>query len=233
MTTSDDNSPRLRLASTVTAADDDAAGLIAEALQSAIAQFGQASIALSGGRSPAPMLTTLAALGVDWTAVDVFQVDERCVGDDDPDRNWAMIRRALIEPAGCPASRQHPMPVTEADLPGAAVAYATRLRELAPRGFDVVHLGLGDDGHTASWPPGDPVVDSSADVEVVGPFNGHLRMTLTPPAVNRSRSVIWLVTGDDKQSALRRLVSGDPVEPASRVRRHPNVTIATSVSLER
>ncbi len=101
------------------------------------------------------------------------------------------------------------------------------LRSRAARGLDVVHLGLGADGHTASWPPGDAVVDSVADVALVGAFNGHRRMTLTPRVVNAADHVVWLVTGTDKAATLRRVLAADPSLPASRVRRAPNVVVVT------
>jgi 6-phosphogluconolactonase len=123
------------------------------------------------------------------------------------------------------------MPVEASDLDAAAADYAAELAELTgPDGvLDLVHLGLGDDGHTASWPPEDPVVEvKDADVAVVGAFNGYRRMTLTPPAVNRAGSILWLVDGKAKAPALARLLDGDPAIPASRVRREGTVILATA-----
>ncbi len=120
-----------------------------------------------------------------------------------------------------PPGNLHPLPVEEPDIEAAAAAYAEEIRSVSGPGgaLDVVHLGLGDDGHAASWPPGDPVVDAPGDVAVVGPFNGRLRMTLTPAAVNRAGWIVWLITGAAKAPVVARLLAGDPALPASRVRR--------------
>ena len=153
--------------------------------------------------------------------VHVFQVDERVAPPGHEDRNLTGLQAALLDRVPIPPGNVHPMAVEEPDLDGAAAAYGEALRAVAGPGggFDVVQLGLGDDGHTASWPPGDPVVDATTDVAVVGPFNGRLRMTLTPPAVNRSGWILWLIAGAAKAPAVARLQAGDPALPASRVRR--------------
>ncbi|HYT38112.1 MAG TPA: 6-phosphogluconolactonase, partial [Acidimicrobiia bacterium] len=111
---------------------------------------------------------------------------------------------------------------------GAAGAYSEEIRSVTGPGggLDLVHLGLGDDGHTASWPPGDPVVDATADVAVVGPFNGRLRMTLTPPPVDRAGWILWLIAGAAKAPVVARLLAGDPALPSSLVRRHDATLLA-------
>jgi 6-phosphogluconolactonase len=126
----------------------------------------------------------------------------------------------------------HPMPVDEPDVEAAAAAYGDEIRTVAGPGgrLDVVHLGVGDDGHTASWPPGDPVVDATDDVSVVGPFNGRLRMTLTPPSVNRAGWIVWLIAGAAKAPVVARLLAGDPALPASRVRRHDVTLLADAAA---
>ena len=131
-----------------------------------------------------------------------------------------------------PAGNVHAMPVEDADLDAEAAAYADELRAVAGAdgGLDVVHLGLGDDGHTASWPPGDPVVDATAPVAVVGPFNGRLRMTLTPPAVNRARWIMWEIAGASKGPVVARLLAGDPALPCSHVRRHDVTLLADAAA---
>jgi 6-phosphogluconolactonase/glucosamine-6-phosphate isomerase/deaminase len=158
--------------------------------------------------------------------VHVFQVDER-VAPPGPERNLTGLEEALLAKVPIPAGNVHPMPVEDADLAAAAGAYAEEIRAVVGNEgrLDVVHLGLGDDGHTASWPPGDPVVDATDDVAVVGPFNGLVRMTLTPPAVNRADRIVWLISGAEKAGVLRGLLAGDPVLPASRVRRGAGVTL--------
>ena len=124
------------------------------------------------------------------------------------------------------------MPVEAPDLDAAAAAYADEIRAVAgPSGrLDVVQLGLGDDGHTASWPPGDPVIDATAEVAVVGPFNGRLRMTLTPPAVNRAGWIVWLIAGAAKAPVVAGLLAGDPALPASRVRRSDVTLLADAAA---
>jgi 6-phosphogluconolactonase/glucosamine-6-phosphate isomerase/deaminase len=111
--------------------------------------------------------------------------------------------------------------VNDPDLPTAAGRYAQTLREIAgtPPVLDLVHLGLGPDGHTASLVPGDPVLEvTDADVALAGPYQGRRRMTLTYPILNRSRRILWLVTGGEKAGMLLRLRDGDRSIPAGRVR---------------
>jgi 6-phosphogluconolactonase len=204
-----------------------AADLVAERLAKAAAGRGIATLAVSGGSTPQPFFAELAGRAVPWEAVHVFQVDERVAPAGHPDRNLTGLRTALLDRVPIPPANIHPMPVEEADTTAAAAAYADELRAVTGDGrLDVVHLGLGDDGHTASWPPGDPVVDDRADVAVVGPFNGRVRMTLTPPAVNRAGWIVWLIAGAPKAPVIARLLAGDPALPASRVRRHDATLLA-------
>ena len=198
-----------------------AADLVAERLAGAARARGVATLAVSGGGTPRAFLAALAERKVPWGAVHVFQVDERVAPPGHEDRNLTGLQAALLDRVPIPPGNVHPMAVEDPDLDGAAAAYGEELRAVAGPGggFDVVVLGLGDDGHTASWPPGDPVVDAATDVAVVGPFNGRLRMTLTPPAVNRSGWILWLISGAAKAPAVARLQAGDPALPASRVRR--------------
>jgi 6-phosphogluconolactonase len=199
-----------------------AADLVAERLAKAAAARGRASLAVSGGSTPAAFLAALAERTVPWEAVHVFQVDERVAPPGHDDRNLTGLQAALLDRVPIPSGNVHPMPVEEPDIQAAAADYADEIRAVTRpgTGLDVVHLGLGDDGHAASWPPGDPVVDATDDVAVVGPFNGRLRMTLTPPAVNRATWIVWLVTGAAKAPMVARVLAGDPALPASRVRRH-------------
>ena len=121
------------------------------------------------------------------------------------------------------------MPVESADLDEAAARYAQTLVDVAgsPPVLDLVHLGLGSDGHTASLVPGDPVLDvTDADVALTGVYQGRRRMTLTYPVLNRARRVLWLITGEDKAAMLVRLRRGDPAIPAGRVRQDHAVVLA-------
>ncbi|MCA1845156.1 MAG: 6-phosphogluconolactonase [Actinobacteria bacterium] len=196
------------------------ADLVAGRLAEAAADRGRATLAVSGGSSPLAFFADLADRKVPWEAVHVFQVDERVAPRGHPDRNLTGLQAALLDRAPIPPGNVHPMPVEEPDVEAGAAAYADELRSVTGDGvLDVVHLGIGDDGHTASWPPGDPVVDATNDVAIVGPFNGRLRMTLTPPAVNRAGWIVWLVAGADKAPVVERLLAGDPALPSSRVRR--------------
>jgi len=197
-------------------AADWAAGRIADLLAVAVRGRGRASLALSGGRSPWAMMAALFARDLPWTDVDVLQVDERVAPDGDEQRNWTRIAPLL---AGSPAAaaRAHPMRVAD----GAEAAVNDYLGVLAALGgpIDVVQLGLGDDGHTASLAPGDPVLEvTEAPVAAMArPFNGTERVTLTYPALDAAREVLWLVTGDAKRTMAARLEAGDASIPAGRV----------------
>jgi 6-phosphogluconolactonase len=168
--------------------------------------------------------------------VHVFQVDERVALANDSDRNLAHLHASLLDQAPLRADHVHAMPVEAADLGQAAEQYGRTLREVAgsPSVLDLVHLGLGSDGHTASLIPGDPVLDlSDVDVAVTGPYQGRRRMTLTFPAINRSRLILWLVTGAEKAQMLVRLRDGDRSIPGSRVRRDRALVLADRAAAAR
>jgi 6-phosphogluconolactonase len=187
------------------------AGLIAAAAREAIAAAGSFSLAVSGGRGPWRMFELLGEHRLDWGAIGLFQVDERVAPDGDPDRNLTHLEASL--PAAARESLR-PMPVTDPDLEQAAGRYAAAL----PGRLDLVHLGLGPDGHTASLVPGDPVLEvGDRPVATTGPYQGRRRMTLTYPALAGAGRVLWLVTGADKPTALAKLRAGDRSIPAGRV----------------
>lgn len=188
-----------------------AAAWVAERARTAVGARGRFEWAVSGGKTPWAMFAALTATeDVPWASVEVFQVDERVAPDGDDARNLTHLRAAL---SGTPAVVR-PMPVNDADLTGAAAAYASEL----PARFDLVHLGLGPDGHTASLVPGDPVLEvEDRLVAVTQPYQGHRRMTLTYPGLARADEVLWLVGGADKRDALAKLLAGDPSIPAGRV----------------
>jgi 6-phosphogluconolactonase len=167
------------------------------------------------------MLRNLANEDVPWAQMHVFQVDERIAPAGDADRNLTHLRESLLAHAPLPPHQIHAMPVEDADLGAAAARYARTLSELAgtPPVLDLVHLGLGPDGHTASLVPGDAVLDVT-DVDVAptaGTYQNRRRMTLTYPAINRARQILWVVTGAEKVDALRKLRAADPSIPAGRV----------------
>jgi 6-phosphogluconolactonase len=186
--------------------------LIAEAARRAIGEHGRFSLALSGGKTPWPMFESLGDMDLDWEHIDLFQVDERVAPDGDPDRNLTHIGDAL--PAFA-VDRLRAMPVTDQDLDAAATRYEAEL----PKPLDLVHLGIGPDGHTASLVPGDAVLEVTDRLVALtgGEYQGRRRMTLTYPALAEARKVFWLVAGEDKREATRKLLAGDPSIPAGRV----------------
>ncbi len=191
---------------------------IAERLWAAVAERGQAHLAVSGGHTPAPMFRALARLPVPWEQVDVWQVDERVAPDGDHDRNATLFMADLVVLAPLASERVHLMPVTDPNLEAAAARYGDALQRACGGVLDVAHLGLGPDGHTASWPPGDAVIDvDDRLVGLSGVYQGRRRMTLTVPAVNAARGVVFQVVGRDKADAVAGLVGRDPSVPAARV----------------
>ena len=198
-----------------------AAAIIAAAARAAIAARGRFVLAVSGGHTPWIMLRALAEEDIPWAGVHVCQVDERVAPDGHPDRNLTHLRERLLHHAPLRPEQIHAMPVETADLQAAATQYALALREIAgsPTVLDLVHLGLGPGGHTASLVLGDAVLDvTDADVALTGVYQGRRRMTLTYPMLNRARRVLWVVTGSEKIEMLRRLRDGDVSIPAGRVR---------------
>jgi 6-phosphogluconolactonase len=197
-----------------------AAAVIAAEARAAVAARGRFIMAVSGGHTPWQMLRALADEEVPWAGMHIVQVDERVAPTGDPDRNFTHLRESLLEHAPLRPEQIHAMPVEEKDLAAAAARYALTLREIAgtPPVLDLAHLGLGPDGHTASLVPGDPVLNvTDADVALTEVYQGRRRMTLTYPMLNRSRRVLWLVTGSDKVGMLERLHGGDVSIPAGRV----------------
>jgi 6-phosphogluconolactonase len=167
-----------------------AAKLIAREARDAVATRGKFVIAVSGGRTPWVMLSDLAHEDVPWKGVHVVQVDERVAPGGDPDRNLTHLRESLLEHAPLRPEQLHAMPVEATDLQAACMRYVLTLGEIAgsPPVLDLVHLGLGPDGHTASLVPGDPLLNvKDADVALAGIYQGRRRMTLTYPIINRSR----------------------------------------------
>lgn len=206
-----------------------AAAAIAADARYAITARGRYALAVSGGRTPWIMLRALANEDLPWAGVHIFQVDERVAPEGHPDRNRTHLRESLLQHIAVRPENVHAMPVECPDLEAAARQCALTLKQVAgsPPVFDLVHLGLGADGHTASLVPGDPVLKiTDADVAVTGVYHGRRRMTLTYPALNRARRVLWVVTGSEKTEMLRRLVAGDQSIPAGRVRREQALLMA-------
>ncbi len=197
------------------------AELVADEAHRAVEARGRFVFAVSGGRTPWTMLALLAKQDVPWQDFYVVQVDERVASSGHPDRNWTQLEESLLARAPLGPGHVLPMPVEEEDLTTAAARYANDLERLTgrPPVLDVVHLGLGPDGHTASLVPGDAVLDvTDADVALCDVYQGRRRMTLTYPLLNRARRILWLATGESKQEMLPRLLNGDATIPAGRVR---------------
>ena len=199
-----------------------AASILAVTAREAVADRGIFTLAVSGGHTPWLMLRALAEEKIPWPKVHVAQVDERVAPPGHPDRNLTHLRETLLEHAPLRPEQLHAMPVEAPDLLAAAVSYARELVAIAgsPSVLDVVHLGLGPDGHTASLVPGDPVLGiTEKDIAISGVYQGRQRMTLTYPIINRSRQILWMVTGKEKAPMLKRLMDGDETIPAGRIRR--------------
>ncbi|HTY99070.1 MAG TPA: 6-phosphogluconolactonase [Rhodocyclaceae bacterium] len=213
-----------------------AAELIAAEAVAAVAARGRFTLALSGGDTPARMLALLSDTPLPWERTHVFQVDERVAPPGSAERNLTRITSCLGARVNHGSGRLHPMPVDDLDLARAAIRYGRDLEGVAgtPPVLDLVHLGLGTDGHTASLVPGDSVLAvREADVALAGPYQGRRRMTLTLPALNRARRLLWLVTGQDKAAVLARLGTADRALPAGLVRREGALILADAAAASR
>jgi 6-phosphogluconolactonase len=200
-----------------------AASYVAALARAAVKEHGGFTFAVSGGRTPWVMFSELASENMPWADTELFQVDERVAPEGDPARNLTNLRASI----GTAPALVHPMPVNDSGLEAAAASYGTVL----PQRFDLVHLGLGPDGHTASLVPGDPVLEvTDALVAVTQPYQGHRRMTLTYPALARADQLMWLVTGADKRVPLARLLAGDQSIPAGRVQAARSLVLADAAA---
>jgi 6-phosphogluconolactonase len=212
-----------------------AAVIIAQEARAAAAARGRFVVAVSGGKTPWAMLRELAAEEVPWNLVHVVQVDERVAPAGHADRNLTHLRESLLEHAPLNPEQIYAMPVEGPDLEAAAGRYIQTLRDIAgtPPVLDLTHLGLGPDGHTASLVPGDPVLEVvDNDVAITKVYQGRQRMTLTYPILDRSRKILWVVTGAEKFPMLRRLHDGDDSIPAGRIRRDHALILADCAAAE-
>lgn len=216
-----------------------AASWLAAALRTAIGRRGTATLAVSGGSTPGLLFAALADEDVVWVSVHVLQVDERIAPDGDPDRNLTELQATLLDRVPLPTTNFHAMPVSgllgapppSASTSNAAAEYSATIDRLCGGVIDVVHLGLGEDGHTASLVPGDPVLDvTDRDVAITGEYKGRRRMTLTYPVLDRAGAILWLVAGPAKASVVPRLVSHDVQVPAGRVRNENAIVFADAAA---
>jgi len=209
-----------------------AAQIIAADARAAVATRGCFVMAVSGGRTPWQMLRALANEEVPWAGVHVVQVDERIAPAGDKDRNLSHLRESLLSHAPIPENQIHAMPVESQDLDQACRDYTALLNSICgnPAVIDLAHLGLGPDGHTASLIPGDPVCDiQNAEVALTGIYQNRRRMTLTYPVLNRSRHILWVVTGAEKAPMVPRLLAGDVGIPAGSIQQ-TNATLLADTS---
>ena len=212
-----------------------AARAIAAEARDSVTARGRFVLAVSGGHTPWIMLRALADEELPWQGIHIVQVDERVAPAGDSDRNLTHLRETLLDHTPIQPEHIRAMPVEASDLDAAANEYASLLSEIAgsPPKLDLVHLGLGPDGHTASLVPEDPVLTiADQDVGVTGVYQGRRRMTLTYPIINRARRILWLATGSEKASPLLRLRQGDISIPAGRISRHQAVIFADVAATE-
>jgi len=199
---------------------DAAVEVVSLAARDAIERRGRFTFAVSGGSTPWRLLQRLAAEPIGWRQTHVFQVDERVAPTGHAERNLTRLLKSLGRAAN--EATVHPMDVEDADLERAAARYAAKLRSVCGAGatLDLVHLGLGEDGHTASLAPGDAVLEiTDCDVAVTAEYRGRRRVTLTYPALNRARGRLWLVAGAAKREVLGKLLRGDTAIPGGRIER--------------
>jgi 6-phosphogluconolactonase len=218
------------------AASTQAAQWIAMTARQAVANRGRCVLAVSGGSTPQAMFAALAEADVPWTSVHLVQVDERLAPLGDASRNLTHLQQDLLDRVPLPRKQVYRMPAEADDPVAAARRYTKTLEALAgsPPMFDIVHLGLGDDGHTASLVPGDPVLEvRDEEVAVTAFYKGRRRMTLTYPALDRARHRLWLVTGKAKSAMLARLLQGDITIPAGRVESQHSVVFADGAAASR
>ena len=196
-----------------------ASDYVAELARSVVKRGTTFSFAVSGGKTPWLMFSRLTNDLVEWNHTEIFQVDERVVPADSDLRNLKSLRESLL---GTDAPIEA-MDVERPDLAGACLDYASRL----PERIDLIHLGLGPDGHCASLVPNDPVLEvTDRLVALSGPYQSTMRMTLTYPGLARGDQLLWLVSGEDKREALEKLLDSDPSIPAGRVEARASLVMA-------
>jgi 6-phosphogluconolactonase len=215
----------IKVAADITTLVSEVSAWIQGQLLQAIAERGEATIVLAGGSTPKVIYQALAASNLPWEQLHVFWGDERYVPPTDPESNELMARQNWLDLVPIPATHIHPWP-TQAGQPAACVEqYETEILQhfsLAPGAwpqFDLILLGMGDDGHTASLFPQTEALQVVDRLTAVGNKDGQSRLTLTVPAINRARCVAFIVAGSNKQAALDRVFSAttDPLQYPSKL----------------
>jgi 6-phosphogluconolactonase len=212
-----------------------AAAYLEQAIREALTHQKSFSLAISGGRTPWEMLKILSKADLPWQRINLFQVDERVAPDGHPDRNLTQLFQAI---AGTPMVTQlriFPMPVTAEDLDSAATEYTEVLNEVTEgKGLDMIHLGLGSDGHTASLVPGDEVlaVQNRLVACTHNSYQGRIRMTLTYPLLNAAKQILWVVTGSEKKEMVQRMLQQDSSIPAGSIRPENALLLVDQAAME-
>jgi 6-phosphogluconolactonase len=212
-----------------------AAAYLEQLIREALTHQKSFSLAISGGRTPWEMLKILSKADLPWQRINLFQVDERVAPDGHPDRNLTQLFQAI---AGTPMVTQlriFPMPVTAEDLDVAAKEYAEVLNEVTEgKGLDMIHLGLGSDGHTASLVPGDEVLATQNLLVACtqNNYQGRIRMTLTYPLLNAAKQILWIVTGSEKKEMVKRMLQKDPSIPAGSIRQENALLLVDQAAIE-
>ena len=202
--------------------------IITELAQERARRTGKFLFAVSGGSTPWRVLRQLADTALPWENLELFQVDERIAPAGDAQRNLTQIKKNLLDHSPLTQKQIHAMPVEASNLESATQDYGRRLYEFCgnPPKLDLIHLGLGEDGHTASLLPGDPARKSHELIAVTHKYQGLRRMTMTYPVINAALRRLWIVTGANKQSMLERLYHGDDSIPAGLVERSNAIILA-------
>lgn len=216
--------PEIVIGADADALAQEAARRFVAATQAAIAARGRFTVALSGGSTPKALFGVLAALPyreqIEWANVQVFWGDERCVPPTDEQSNYRLARETLLTKVPIPEAQIHRIPAEDPDHERAALAYATTLRQIFALAdgefptFDLIHLGLGPEGHTASLFPGSPALSADRAL-VAAPYVEQVaayRITLTPPTINAAREVQFLVAGAGKAAIVHQILHA-PYDP--------------------
>lgn len=211
-----------------------AAAYVVRIAREAIVTRGRFTLALSGGGTPKKLYSLLATepymSQIDWQLVEIFWSDERCVPPDDPECNYRMAQEVMLSRLSIPVAQVHRMPADRADLDAASLDYTREMqRVFSTNGipeFDLLQLGMGPEGHTASLFPHQPSLRETQRLvmPVSVPKPPPDRLTFTPPILNAARNVLFLATGADKADALQAVIEGpfNPDEYPAQIVRPPN-----------